>query len=77
MTRPIEDWADLKYRPKGHLGHIVPFGAQAPLCNIEDSTDWHGTGSMDEIEHALALPLCGFCQLQATPTARVLQEESA
>lgn len=69
MSRPLADWADLKYRNHGHLAHIVPFGREATMCGIVDDflDPLLGTGTFDEIEHAASLPLCGFCQQQASP----------
>lgn len=66
--RPIEDWADLKYRPAGHIAHIVPFGTEGSLCHMVTSeTDWYGTGDFDEIERARELPVCAMCKALAAP----------
>ena len=64
--RPIEEWADLKYAPGTHEAHIFPWGDHRPLCNgrtfFEVFTgELRGTGSWEEFEHALSLPLCQDC----------------
>lgn len=64
VSRPVDEWADLKYRPTGHVSHIVPFGDHRSLCSIE-SSEWHGTGDFEEIEKANDLPLCFMCRAGA------------
>jgi hypothetical protein len=66
--RPIEEWADLKYKPKGVISHIVPWGQPHSLCGEQafwGFSEWHGTGSMEERERAASLPTCGRCQVEA------------
>lgn len=67
QVRPIVDWCDLRYREDGHLSHYVPFGADAPLCQVvhEGAAMWAGTGTFEEMERAKGLPLCGFCMKEA------------
>ena len=78
MSRPLEDWADRKYRAQGHLAHVFPFGSLAPLCGMEaTSAEWLGTGTFDEIEHAAALPLCGRCETDLGPDPAVTIWENA
>lgn len=62
--RPIEDWADRKYKKHGSHAHIVPFGQPYSLCGAQPfnfKDDWYGSGSMDEVDRARALPLCRDC----------------
>lgn len=62
--RDLNDWADRKYKPHGHVAHIVPFGQPYSLCGAAPmglGGDWYGTGDMDEIEKAASLPTCGAC----------------
>lgn len=69
--RPIEDWADLKFRPGGHLAHVVAFGDTKTLCGLIEDGTMHGTGDFDEIVEARALPVCGFCLQSSTPDPAV------
>lgn len=62
MSRPLEDWADLKYAPGTHTAHVFPFGSLYPLCSTVDGSMWFGTGCWDEIEHAKSLPVCIQCK---------------
>jgi hypothetical protein len=62
--RARSDWADLKYKKHGHIAHVVPFGQDYALCGgapVGLHDGWYGSGSMDEIEKAESLPLCGKC----------------
>jgi hypothetical protein len=60
MTRPIEEWADLKYTPTMTFAHVVPFSEQGAICGLIWDP-WLGTGTFDEIEEAQNLPLCVTC----------------
>lgn len=71
MSRPLQDWADLKYMPGSRTAHVFPFGVDKPLCNgLIDGSTWHGTGSWEEYEVALNLPRCVTCHelTQPSPT---------
>lgn len=63
--KQISDYADLKYKRTAQLSHIVPFGQPYSLCGAAPMGphpgDWYGTGSMDEIEKAAAMNICGKC----------------
>lgn len=62
--RPREDWADLLYKEHGEVAHIVPWGQPYALCGGHPLglRGWFGNGSMDEIERAESLPVCGRCK---------------
>lgn len=64
MKRDLGDWADLMFNPDHNdLAHIVPFGQQYSLCGGQPlgTAGWWGTGDMDEIEQARAMPVCPSC----------------
>lgn len=77
MTRPLEEWADLKYRASGKVAHVVPFGDQHPVCGpLAGSSEWFGTGNWSELERAKAMPLCPRCATH-TDTHPIPIEEPA
>lgn len=59
--RPLEEWADLKYREGDTTSHVVAFGDQRTQCKAVVTYEWRGTGDFDEFETALALPRCQDC----------------
>jgi hypothetical protein len=64
------DWADRKYIDGELTAHLVPFGETTAICSLTPE-DWFGTGDMDEVEVAAALPLCLDCHRITNPSTTI------
>jgi hypothetical protein len=71
MSRPIEEWADLKYLDNTLIAHVFEWGQGYSECGMTSHVgDWLGTGEWEEIETAKALPLCPTCKRRTEPDPR-------
>lgn len=66
--RPWREYADRMYLDPSGPAHLVEWlmPQTRALCGIGDvETEWFGTGSWDEIEHASLLSICPDCLRRA------------
>lgn len=64
----VQDWADRKFDGDELVAHFVPYGDRLALCRKAPEWEWLGTGDMDEVDVAAALPLCLECRRITTKT---------